>query len=193
LKINNQKKLRFLTEEQLRKYLEYASSEEARAVLFVKKHLNKASGRWIDIIDCVPYQSDSIEDLEFKLVVCGIFARNIKPKYPPKKNFIFSGKFDEREYYLAVRAITWETAHTDIDQQKSNGIKGEKFEIRAVKYNKNRGKFIKRPPWLDNPTWKDINVYSLRGMCRGDRAYVKQFLAPPDWHYEIKSIRKISN
>ncbi len=180
----------FLTDTQLRRYLEYASTDKARAVLFVKKHLNKAAGHWIDIIDCISCQGDNNGDLEFKSVACGLYVRNLKPKYPQKQNFTFNEKFNEKEYYLAVRAITWETAHTDISQQKSKDIKCEKFEIKGVKYNKSRGKYIKRPPWLDSPTWKDVDIYSLRG---ADRAYVEQFLAPPDWYYEIKSICKISD
>jgi hypothetical protein len=179
-----------LTEEKLKKYLEYASTDEARAVLFVKKQLKKSAGHWIDVIDCVPYQSDNVNDLEFKLVVCGLYKRRLKPDYPPKNNFTINGKLNEREYYLTVRATTWETAHTDISQQKTKGIKGEIFEIKGIKYNKNRGKFIKKPPWIDNPAWKDVDIHSLRG---ADRSYVQQFLAPPDWRYEIKSIRKLLN
>jgi len=189
MEMTQSKEAKFLTDERFRKYLEYASTDEARAVLFVKKNLKKASGRWIDIINCTPYNSHNINDLEFKLVVCGLFVKKIKPKYPLKENFISNGKFKEKEYYLAVRAITWETAHADISEQKSKGIVGDNFEIKGVKFNKNRGKFIKRPPWLDNPAWKDVDIYSLRG---ADRSYVQQFLAHDDWCYEIKSIRKIS-
>ena len=179
-----------LSEEKLRKYLEYASTDEARAVLFIKKQLRKSAGHWIDVIECVSYQNDHPNELEFKIVICGLYKRKFKPAYPPKKNFTFNGKLNEREYYLTVRAITWETAHMDISQQKTKGIKGEIFEIRGVKYNKNRGKFIKKPPWLDSPAWKDVDIHSLRG---ADRSYVQQFLAAPDWRYEIKSIRKLSN
>ncbi|MBV5317951.1 MAG: hypothetical protein JZU50_09075 [Desulfobulbaceae bacterium] len=190
MKTTQSKEFSIITDEQLKKYLEYASTDEARAVLFVKKHLNKASGHWIDIINCFPYQCDSNEDLEFKLVLCGIYARNLKPKYPLKQNFILNGIFNDKEYYLAVRAITWETAHTDISQQKDKGIEGDKFEIKGVKYNKNRGKYTEKPPWLNNPAWKDLDIHTLRG---ADRTFVEQFLAPPDWHYEIKTIRKISS
>ncbi|WP_205747408.1 hypothetical protein [Desulfopila sp. IMCC35006] len=180
----------FLSEEKLKEYLKYASTDEARAVLFVKKQIKESAGHWIDIIDCVSYQNDNPNDLEFKLVICGHYKRILKPKYPPKSNFIFNGKLNEKEYYLSVRAITWETAHKDISQQKSKGIKGVMFEIKGVKYNKNRGKFIKDPPWLNSPAWKNVDIHSLRG---ADRSYVQQFLAPPDWRYEIKSIRKLSN
>lgn len=33
----------------IKRYLKYANSEEALAVLFVKKNLIKAKGHWIDI------------------------------------------------------------------------------------------------------------------------------------------------
>lgn len=179
----------FLSEEKLKEYLKYASTDEARAVLFVKKQLKESAGHWIDVIDFVSYQNHNPNDLEFKIVVCGLYKRIMKPKYPPKSNFTFNGKLNEKEYYLSVRAITWETAHKDVSQQKSKGTKGVIFEIKGVKYNKNKGKFIKDPPWLNSPVWQDVDIYSLRGT---DRSYVQQFLAPPDWRYEIKSIRKLS-
>lgn len=188
LKTTQANEAKFLTEERLRKYLEYASTDEARAVLFVKKHLEKAAGHWVDIIDCAPYRSGNLKDLEFKLVVCRLFRRIIKPKYPSKNVFTINEKFNENDYYLAVRAITWETAHTDISKQKQKGVIGKQFEIRGVKYNKNKGKFTEKPSWLDSPAWKGVDIHSLRG---ADRVYVQQFLVDEDWRYEIKSIREI--
>jgi hypothetical protein len=38
-----------MDEKLLKKYLEYTATEEALAVLFVKKHLIKAKGHWVDI------------------------------------------------------------------------------------------------------------------------------------------------
>ncbi len=178
-----------ISEELFRKYIEYASSEEALAVLFVKKELKESVGNWIDIVVFESYQEISFKNLEFKLVKCGLYKRTIKPKYPPKSDFKINGKFDENKYYQLIRAITWSTANEDIQLQKSKGVKAEKYEIRGVKYNKNRGKFIKRPPWLDSPVWKDVDIHSLRG---ADRRYVEQFMAPADWHYEIKYIKKIN-
>jgi hypothetical protein len=124
-----------IPEELLKKYIKYASSDEALAVLFVKKELLKSKGHWVDIIDFEPYNDISFEDLEFKFVVCGLYQRKIKPEYPPKSNFKVNGKFDEENYYKSIRAITWSTAQEDIQQQKRNGIKGIKYEIRGVKYN----------------------------------------------------------
>ncbi len=183
------KKIPHIRKELFRKYIEYASSEEALAVLFVKKELKKAAGHWVDILNFESYHDISSENLEFKLVQCSLFKRKIKPKYPSKGDFQLNGKFDENKYYQAIRAITWSTAHEDIRKQKLNGVKGIKYEIRGVKYNKNRGKFIKCPPWLDSPVWKDLDVHNLRG---ADRIYVQQFMAPADWHYEIKYVKRLS-
>lgn len=183
------KNIPYIPEELFRKYIEYASSEEALAVLFVKKELKKSAGHWVDILDFESYHDISYENLEFKLVQCGLFKRKIKPKYPPKNDFQLNGKFDENKYYQAVRAITWSTAHEDIQKQKLNGVKGIKYEIRGVKYNKNRGKYIKRPPWLDSPVWKDVDIHELKG---ADRKYVQQFMAPADWHYEIKYVKRLN-
>jgi hypothetical protein len=35
----------------LKKYREYANTEEAFAVLFVKRHLVQAKGHWVDIVN----------------------------------------------------------------------------------------------------------------------------------------------
>ena len=40
----------------LKKYLEYAKTEEALAVLFVKKHLAQAKGHWVDIVHYQRYE-----------------------------------------------------------------------------------------------------------------------------------------
>ncbi|MGB5454098.1 MAG: hypothetical protein WBM58_16395 [Sedimenticolaceae bacterium] len=121
----------------LKKYLKYANTDEAFAVLFVKKHLAEAKGHWVDIVDCRRYQM-SPDSLHFKYVVGGLYKRKIKPQYPPKSVCTIDGKFDDRKYYLMTRAITWETAHKDIEQQKSKNAVPRKFRISGVSYDKNR-------------------------------------------------------
>lgn len=121
----------------LKKYLEYASTDEAFAVLFVKKHLAQAKGHWVDIVDCQRYEMSS-DNLHFRFVVGGLYKRKIQPQYPSKSAFTIDGKFDERGYYLMIRAITWETAHKDIEQQKSKKVAASKFKITGVSYDRNR-------------------------------------------------------
>ncbi|MCW7554961.1 hypothetical protein NX722_20525 [Endozoicomonas gorgoniicola] len=84
-----------MNEKLLNKYLEYAGSEEAIAVLFVKKHLQKSKGHWVDISDCRRYDM-SDNDLHFRFVHDSLFKRKLKPKYPPKSKFTFNGKLNER-------------------------------------------------------------------------------------------------
>lgn len=121
----------------LKKYLEYASSEEAFAVLFVKKHLAQAKGHWVDIVECRRYEMSS-DNLHFRFVVGGLYKRKIQPQYPSKSEYTNDGKFDERGYYLMTRAITWETAHKDIEQQKSKKVAAFKFKITGVSFPKIR-------------------------------------------------------
>ena len=129
-----------MDEKLLAMYLEHASTEDAMAILFVKKNMQQSAKKWVDIIDCEQYTL-SDDKLHFRFVEFGLYKRTIKPKYPSKSNFTHNGKFDERRYYTAVRAITWETANRDIYQQKGKGIIGEKYRITGVRYNKNRGKY----------------------------------------------------
>ena len=58
----------------LKKFLEYASTDEAFAVLFVKKHLAQAKGHWVDIVDCQRYEMSS-DNLHFRFVVGGLYKR----------------------------------------------------------------------------------------------------------------------
>jgi hypothetical protein len=67
-----------------------------------------------------------------------LFKRRIRAHYPPKSECTFDGRFDEKKYDLIVRAITWETAHKDIEQQKSKRMPCRKFKITGVSYDKNR-------------------------------------------------------
>ena len=122
----------------LKQYREYASTEEAFAVLLVKKHLAQAKGHWVDVVNCRRYEM-SPDNMHFRFVVGGLFKRKIHPKYPPRSDYTKNGVFDERAYYLMTRAITWEAAHTDIEEQKSRRVAPLKFEIKGVSYDKNAG------------------------------------------------------
>ena len=121
----------------LKKYLQYANTDEAFAVLFVKKYLAQAKGHWVDIADCSRYEM-SRDNLHFRFVAGGLYKRKIQPQYPSKSTYTIDGKFDEHAYYLMVRAITWEAAHKDIAQQKLKKVTVPKFKITGVSYLKNR-------------------------------------------------------
>jgi hypothetical protein len=170
----------------LKKYLEYANSDEAFAVLFVKKHLVQAKGHWVDIADCRRYEISS-DNMHFRFVVGSLYQRKIHPHYPPKSAYTVDGNFNEREYYLRARAITWETAHKDIEQQKSKGMVCRKFKITGVIYDKHRdNKHFFRddaPPEIralaenlndrTNPLWDVALKYAVR----------------PEFVYEVRRIQ----
>lgn len=121
----------------LKKYLEYANTEEAFAVLLVKKHLAHAKRHWADIVDCRRIEM-SPDKLHFRFVVVGLYKRRMQPEYPSKSAFTLDGKFDERRYYLMTRAITWETAHRDIEQQKSQNVAPSRFRMTGAYHEKRR-------------------------------------------------------
>ncbi|MFQ3247705.1 MAG: hypothetical protein ACI9SP_004364 [Arenicella sp.] len=177
-----------MDERLLKLYRAHASSEEAIAILFVKKNLDQAKGCWVDITDYQRYEMSS-DDLHFRYVIGGLYRRKIQPQYPPKSEYINNEEFDERQYYLMIRAITWETAQRDIRLQKSKKIKAKKFKITGVSYDKNRNNknFFRddAPPEIKalakdllnrtNPLWDDALKYAIE----------------PEFVYKIKQIRVI--
>ena len=170
----------------LKRYREYARTEEAFAVLFVKKHLIEAKGHWIDIVKCRRYEMSS-DNLHFRFVIGGLYKRKIHPQYPPKSAYTINGKFDERGYYLMTRALTWETAHTDIEQQKSNRVQPSKFEITGVRYDRNRnnrGYFRDDAPQEIKALANNLND---RTNSLWDQAM--QYVNAPDFVYEVSQAR----
>lgn len=170
----------------LQRYREYASSEEAFAVLLVKKHLAQAKGHWVDVVNCRRYEM-SPDNMHFRFVVGGLFKRILRPKYPPKSAYTVNGKFDEHSYYLMTRAITWEAAHTDIEQQKAKFIHPLKFEIKGVSYNKNVGS----KGFFGDDTPPEIKALANNLQDRTnplwDRAF--QYANSPKFVYEVRQAR----
>lgn len=129
------------------------------------------------------------DNMHFRFVVGGLFKRKIQPKYPPRSHYTANGKFDERAYYLMTRAITWETAHTDIEQQKANRVAPLKFEIKGVSYDKNKG---------SNSYFRDDAPPEIRALADNlldrtnplwDRAM--QYINAPEFIYEVRQARII--
>ncbi|EFR2207007.1 hypothetical protein [Citrobacter meridianamericanus] len=172
----------------LKRYREYACTEEAFAVLFVKQHLSQSRGHWIDISSCRQYEMSS-DRLHFRFVKGGLYKRKIHPQYPPKSSYTTNGKFDKDGYYLMVRAITWEAAHKDIEQQKSKRVKPVKFEITGVSYDKNRGKknyFRDDAPEEIKALAKNLND---RTNPLWDRALM--YINKPEFVYKVRKTRVI--
>lgn len=169
----------------LRKYLEYANTEEAFAVLFVKKHLAQAKGHWVDIVECRRYEM-SEDNLHFRFVVGGLYKRKIQPQYPPKSAYTVDGKFDDRAYYLMTRAITWETAHKDIEQQKSNNVAAVRFKITGVSYDKNRD----NKDYFRDDAPPEIKALAKNLYDRTNPLWDKamRYINEPEFVYKIKQI-----
>ena len=170
----------------MKKYLKYANTDEVFAVLFVKKHLARAKGHWIDIAYCRRYEMSS-DNLHFRCVVGDLYKRRIQPRCPSKSTCTVNGESDEHGYYLMIRAITWETAHKDIEQQKSKNVTPRKFRITGVSYNKNRNNknfFRKDAPPKVKALAKNLHD---RTSPLWDKAL--QYINKPEFVYEIKSVR----
>jgi hypothetical protein len=169
----------------LKKYLQYASTEEAFAVLFVKKHLAQAKGHWVDIVDCRRYEMSS-DNLHFRFVVGGLYKRIIQPRYPSKSAYTIDGQFDEHGYYLMVRALTWETAHKDIERQKSKSEASRKFKITGISYDKNRGNkdFFRK----DAPSEIKALANSLNDRTNPLWDQALKYANKPEFVYEIKKV-----
>lgn len=169
----------------IKRYLKYANTEEAFAVLFVKKHLAQAKGHWIDILNCRRYEM-SEDNLHFRFVIGVLYMRKIQPKYPSKSAYTIDGKFDERSYYLMVRAITWEAAHKDVEQQKSKNVAGLKFKITGVSYDKNRNnKDYFRD---DAPPEIKALANNLRDRTNPLWDQAMQYVNKPEFEYKIKQV-----
>ena len=131
----------------------------------------------------------SSDNLHFRFVTGGLYKRKIKPLYPPKSSCTTNGKFDERSYNLMVRAITWETAHKDIEQQKSKCVKPLKFEITGVSYDRSKDKkgyFRDDAPEEIKALAKNL---SDRTNPLWDRAM--QYINEPEFVYEVRQARLI--
>lgn len=174
----------------LEKYLDYVNTEEAFAVLFVKKHLAQAKGHWVDIVKCRRYEMSS-DKLHFKFVIGGLYKRRIHPQYPAKSAYTINGIFDERGYRQMTRAITWETAHTDIGQQKSKHVAASKFEITGVSYDKNQD----NKDFFRNDAPPEIKALADNLLDRTNPLWDKavQYIKEPEFVYEVREVRVIEH
>ena len=179
-----------MDERLLARYREYASTEEAFAVLLVKKHLAQAKGHWVDVVDYRRYEM-SPDNLHFRFVRGGLYKRKLHPQYPPKSLYTANGQLDEHRYYLMTRAITWETAHKDIEQQKAAKVRPLKFEVTGVSYDKNRDN---RNFFRDDAS-PEIKALASNLYDRTDPLWDKalQYATAPEFVYEIRKAKVIEH
>jgi len=172
----------------LDRYRKYASSDEAFAVIFVRKHLVQAKEHWVDAVDYRRYEM-SPDNLHFRFVRGGLYRRTLQPQYPQKSTCVVDGKFDEERYYQLVRAITWEAAHMDIGQQKARKVRPLNFEVTGVSYDKNRdnkGFFREDAP-------PEIKALANNLHDRTDPLWDKalQYANAPEYVYEVRRARLV--
>lgn len=177
-----------MNEKLLARYRRYARTDEAHAVAFVRLHLAQARGHWVDAVDFRKYEM-SEDVLHFRYVVGGLFKKRLHPVYPPESAFTLDGKFDEQQYVLVTRAITWETAHRDIEQQKKARVRPLRFEVTGVSYDRNRDNknfFVDDAPPEIKALAKNLND-------RTDPLWDKamKYLNGPEYVYEIRIARVI--
>lgn len=179
-----------MNEKLLARYRRYARTDEAYAVAFVKFHLVEARGHWIDPVNFRRYEM-SEDVLHFRYVEGGLFKRQLRPVYPPESDFMADGRFDEERYALVTRAITWETAHKDIDQQKAARVQPLRFEIAGVSYERikeDKNFFTDDAP----PEIKELaKNLSDRTSPLWDTAIL--YASKPEYVYEIRSARVIKS
>jgi hypothetical protein len=128
----------------------------------------------------------SSDNLHFRFVIGGPYKRKIQPHYPSKSAYTVNGAFDEHRYYLMVRAIIWETAHKDIEQQKPKSAGARQFKITGISYDRNRSNnnfFLEDTP----PEIKALakNLYD-RTNPLWDKAM--QYVNKPEFVYKIKQV-----
>ncbi len=128
----------------------------------------------------------SPDNLHFRYVVGGLYKRKIQPQYPPKSAYTIDGKFDERGYYLMTRAITWETAHRDIEQQKSKNVASREFKITGISYDKNRSNkgFFRD----DAPPEIKVLTNNLHDRTNPLWDNALQYANKPEFVYKIKKV-----
>lgn len=166
----------------LTRFKEFSNTVESCAIIFIKENVEKANGCWVDIkyAKLHKYSSDRFQ---FRVVTGRLYKRTIKPKYPSKKSFIKNGVFDKGAYEYTVRAITWDTANRDIENQKAAGVKPLNFEVYGVRYNA-AGFFKDDAPEEIKALEKNLND---RTNPLWDRAVA--FFAYPSYRYKVKSVK----
>jgi hypothetical protein len=162
----------------LKKYEAYQKSEESFIVSMIKVHVKDLDtiNKWIDVVDydCCRWIN---EKPCFKYIIFELFDRKIKPKYPPKADIHLK------------RALTWNVSHEDIDNQKSNGIKGPLFLVTCSLINVNHGKKSLKSFDYWN---EEYGGFDHTGKVP-TTTIIKEVDMKPKWENKITSLKQIDN
>ena len=166
-------------------YISYIESGESAAV-FITRDIVKSirtEGKWVDVIS-IDGQLNENGRWDFNSFSVELFPRQIRPIYPQYASD------DEKKY------ITWQTAHADIQNLRSRGYKGVKFEIFPKLVNANRGKYkTVNAIWNKSlECWVPRRMFVASGKLKKTSSFEwrkKKIPKEPEWEYHILKIRRL--
>ena len=162
-------------------YIRYVESGRSAAVFVVRDVVQavNTSGKWIDIIS-LDHHKEYPNGNAFNWIVCELFHRKLQPEYTD----------DDLAYN---RYITWQTAQTDIRQQRCKGYNGPKFLVLCRLINHNNGKCVNMTLIGITKTYRDSDgeVWESQEPIEEPET-IKAPLAP-DWEYRITALKRLND
>lgn len=166
-------------------YYSYVGEGESTAVWITRDIVKSidTTNKWVDILD---HDGEENWDCKwrFNYIDVEIFPRKKKPHYPK------DAPDDIKRY------ITWKTAHEDIEEQRRNGFRGERYQIELKLVNKNhkRGTYLKHKEkhYWDEEKKHWVMDGKLTPSCKEiEREYVEFIPKKPKWVYIILGIKRL--
>lgn len=159
-------------------YISYVERGDSAAVFIIRDIVRSinTSGMWIDIIK-TSGNKNKYDKWDFSSITAELFPRKTKPVYPN------NARMEDKKY------ITWQTAYLDINEQRQQGYKGQKFTVCPKLVNKNQGK-TKTVEKIWN---KKFERYVPPNWPRSPDCELHKVKVPikPEWEYHIISIKRL--
>lgn len=162
-------------------YIAYLERSESTALLIVRDIVDNidTKDKWIDV-RIIEKRFLSHYDRDFSFIIVELFPRKQKPTYPKKM-----AEETDSDYKNRITYITWQTATSDINHQRSKGIKGDVYIVLPCLKNEHEDKYDKHYIAWDN-------AHSHFKRVRKSKHYV-DILMPPKWGYDIVAAKKIKH
>ena len=162
-------------------YITYVKSHISTAVLIVRDMVKDidTKGKWIDVRH-LEERFLSHYNGDFSFIIAELFSRKQKPIYPKKMVHETDAEYKNRIAY-----ITWQTATADIEQQRTEGIKGDAYIVLPCLKNEHGSMYDKH-----YIVWDDKRRHFKR--VRESDQYVS-IIKPPKWKYDIVATKKINH